>query len=337
MKKTLAVIALSFVFIAMFANTLQAQLIAPQGRLTLVTNTPVITTDVTNATTVYYTPYQGNTVPVFNSGTSTFSPMAFSQLQLNLSTSNQTSNNIYDLFIGLGSLGGGPTALYLCAGPAWSSLTSRGTGAALAQWNGLWVNAATISCYNQAGTASGPADYFDYVGSVYMTSNGATSMQFQPAAASGGTNNFIGLYNAYNRVKVTGFCLDNTSGGWTYGTSSWRAANNSSSNQISFLDGLQQSPVTAQYSIDMATTVDSTTGLIGLNLDSSTATPVITGQMSSAAGETSSSQVTVFEPFYPVLGLHYIQAVEYSSGSSTAFISTNRSNQTMALTVSLDM
>jgi hypothetical protein len=91
------------------------------------------------------------------------------------------------------------------------------------------------------------------------------------------------------------------------------------------------------YSIDMATTVDTVAGLIGLNLDSSTTTPDVTGQMSSAASETSSSQIQVFEPFYPVLGLHYIQAVEYSTGSSAVFGSVEHSDQTMALTVSLDM
>ena len=43
--------------------------ITPQGRLTLTTQRPVMTTDVVLATTIYYTPYVGGRVPLYN-GTS---------------------------------------------------------------------------------------------------------------------------------------------------------------------------------------------------------------------------------------------------------------------------
>src|SRR5689334_1222868 len=36
----------------------------PQGRLTLTSNTPVMTADATGQGTIYYTPYQGNQLPV---------------------------------------------------------------------------------------------------------------------------------------------------------------------------------------------------------------------------------------------------------------------------------
>ena len=315
MKKLSVVTAVFFVFFAMFANILHAQLIAPQGRLTLATNTPVMTADVVNATTIYYTPYQGNTVPVYNSGTSTFSPMAFSQFQLNLSSSYQTQSNIYDLFIGYGSPGGGAARLYLCAGPAWSSLTSRGTSAALTQWNGLWVNASTINCYNQAGTVSGPAAYFDYVGSVYMTGNGETAMQFQPAATGGGTNNFIALYNAYNRVKAVAINEDNTTS-WSYGSTTLRPADNSTSNRISFLDGLQQSFIDSEYQCFIE--VSNAGGLISLGLDSTTTAAGTLASWNSAAAATFSSPIAKLSS-YPLLGLHYVQALESGQGTTTAY------------------
>ena len=43
-----------------------ATLPTPQGRLTNITQTPVINADATSATTVYYTPYTGLLVPIYN-------------------------------------------------------------------------------------------------------------------------------------------------------------------------------------------------------------------------------------------------------------------------------
>jgi hypothetical protein len=47
--------------------------------------------------------------------------------------------------------------------------------------------------------------------------------------------------------------------------------------------------------------------------------------------------MTVTETFYPLLGAHSIQAVEYSHGNEAQFFGQNDSQQTMALTVTLDM
>jgi hypothetical protein len=75
---------------------------------------------------------------------------------------------------------------------------------------------------------------------------------------------------------------------------------------------------------------------IGLNIDSSTTTPDIASETASAASESSASQSKATETFYPVLGLHYIQAVEYATGTNAQFFGINN-QQVMALTVSLDM
>ena len=83
---------------------------APQGRLTLTSGTPVMTADATAQTSVYYTPYQGNIVPIYD-GTNMDS-YTFAQLTMTLNTTNQTSGNIYDLFVFLNSsvvtIGAGP-------------------------------------------------------------------------------------------------------------------------------------------------------------------------------------------------------------------------------------
>ncbi len=47
-------------------RTVQTQALQPQGRLTLTSGSPIMTSDVTNGTTVYYAPYTGSYVPIFD-------------------------------------------------------------------------------------------------------------------------------------------------------------------------------------------------------------------------------------------------------------------------------
>ena len=71
--------------------------VAPQGRLTLTSMTPVMTSDEVAATNIYYTPYQGNIVPIYNSANT--EPYTFSELTVALNSANQLSGKVYDLFI----------------------------------------------------------------------------------------------------------------------------------------------------------------------------------------------------------------------------------------------
>src|ERR1700690_4044272 len=82
--------------LALSVSTALAQINPPAGRLTLVSNTPVMTSDVTSATTLYYTPYIGNTIPILD-GTGGVTNNVFSQLSVTLPTS-LTTGNIYDVF-----------------------------------------------------------------------------------------------------------------------------------------------------------------------------------------------------------------------------------------------
>ena len=285
---------------------------APQGRLTLTSNTPVMTADSTAQTSVYYSPYQGNIVPIYDGAN--MQSYTFGQLTMTLNTSNQLSGKIYDLFIFLNS-----SVVTIGAGPAWSSTTSRGTGAGttqLQQIDGLWVNTNTITLKNGSTSYSSiPVGEATYVGSIYMTANGQTGMAFKPAAASGGTNNVLGVYNAYNRVTTISKSSDSTAS-WTYSTSTWRSANNSASNRVSFIDGLQQSSIRANYVIETNTSVNGIEGATGVNLDSTSASPV------DPLGFTSSANLqmlSAYGRFLPQLGLHYVQAVEWASAATVTY------------------
>lgn len=215
--------------------------IVPGGRLTLESGVPVSTSDQTAKTTVYYTPHMHGYVPLYN-GT-TWYVAAFSELSQALSN-NTTSpaaaavSSVYDLFVWNNA-----GTITLSRGPAWSSSTSRGTGAGtteLERINGRLVNKVAIT--------NGPAANRGlYVGTIATDGNGANgqlSMMFAPSAAAGGTANRIDVWNAYNRVKFNSIVRDNTDS-WTYTTATWRSANNSASNRVTMVRGLDEDLVEA--------------------------------------------------------------------------------------------
>jgi len=106
-------------------TTVSAIVGLPQGRLTPTTAVPVITSGVTSGTAVYYTPYVGNVIPIYN-GT-TFATKTFAELTLTLNT-NHLADTAYDVFIWLES-----GVVTIGTGPAWNNSTggssARGSGA----------------------------------------------------------------------------------------------------------------------------------------------------------------------------------------------------------------
>lgn len=311
-------------------------ILPPGGRLTLTSGTPVMTADATAQTAVYYAPHSVPTVPIFDG--SYWLMHAFNQLTLNLSsnaahTGYHQSGKNFDLFVYLNG-----STVRLGTGPAWSSDTARGTGAGtteLQRLNGVWVNARDITL--RYGNSSGDTNSVSslratYVGTMRTTADGQTGMSFKPAAAAGGGNNVLGLWNAYNRVRVTAMSRDSTSS-WTYATATWRSANNNTANRISWVDGLQVSTVQACYQVgnDNAGAV---AALVGVNIDSTSATPSVAAQ-----GTTSGSTQQVIAPdtFFPQLGFHYAQAMEYATGATATFRGVANSQQQQALTLSLEM
>lgn len=112
--------------------------------------------------------------------------------------------------------------------------TARGTGVAtteLERLDGIWVNKHDI--------ANGPtARRGTYVGTMYT--NGSSQIDFKfGGAAIGGDEAIIGLWNAYNRVDVSGSVLE-TALNWIYIAAVWRATKASAGNRASFVCGLRE-------------------------------------------------------------------------------------------------
>lgn len=312
---------------------LAQEYVPSQGRLTLNSSQPVMTSDVVNTSTIYYVDYVGPIVPLVtgSGGTLTYSSAKVTYpLTLTL-TSSQVAGAIYDIFF-FETIGG---TFQIGVGPAWASSTSRGTGTGTTEisqnyYDEVWRNDESFIPTN--GTLSFPtltAGKGTYLGSVYMTADGETSMQFQPAAASGGSASVLGLYNAYNRVPVSSQSVDSTNS-WTYAGDAWRASDNSTSNRVSFLDGLQQSPIAANF-LQASNQTYQIQATIGCQIDATTGGPP--GFLGSLLGQSGYLTMNAKANFDPQLGLHYIQAMEFSSGTTTTFYGAGN----MLLQIALEM
>lgn len=236
----------------------------PQGRLTLTSATPVLSSDVSGASTVYYTPYIGNQIPLYN-GASTV-PVAFSELSLSL-VSQHAASTIYDVFVFNNS-----GVLTLVTGPAWSSSTagssSRGTGGGTTQitrLNGVWVNAVQITGRNGSTTYTISANLATYVGSILCDgSAGQVTCHL-----SYGQSRKWGIWNAYNRQLVIMKAGDGTAS-WSYSTATIRQSRADSNNRIQAFTGLPEEMFEATFSQRM-TGGNSTPAQVGIGWDSTTA------------------------------------------------------------------
>jgi len=284
----------------------------PQGRLTLTTAVPVLVSTVSAATTIYYTPYVGNRVPIYN-GT-TFVLTTFTELS-NVTTNSAvgsagpaavTTNSNYDLFVWSNS--GTPT---LTRGPAWTSDTGRGTGAGTTQLTrvlGYLTN--TVAITNGPGAGLGT-----YVGTV--RSDGSSQINFiLGAVAASGTAAVLGVWNAFNRITYEGLVGDSTDS-WNYSTATIRPANNSSTMRVSFVQGLQEESFFADYLVQYTNGSQSTLAYGGIGVDSTTAFSGRWAGNSNPVGVGSGVFSTTGSHRAQLLGFHYMQALEQPNSTGT--------------------
>ena len=297
-----------------------------QGRLTLTSATPVLTATVSAATTIYYALYTGNLIPIY-SGTAwsmtTFTELSNATAQSSTGSAGPAvvaNNSNYDLFVW--SNGG---TLTLTRGPPFTSDTVRGTGVGTTEISrvlGIWTN--TVAITNGPGAGLGT-----YVGTV--RSNGTATIDWKPnpAAAAGGGNALLGVYNAYNKVDVVATSIDSTST-WNYSTNTWRAANGNNSNRISVIQGCQEDYVEAQHVLLGSGNDGSSTvwGYVGIGYNSTSSPSGLTTQ---AGPQTRVS--TAAAAYYAVqpLGWNYFQALETGNGSTTMVWYANSLYQTISV------
>lgn len=187
------------------------------GRLTLESGVPISTTDQAAKTNIYFTPYLGNCIGIFD-GTS-WTLRTFSELTLALGT--LTSGKNYDVFVYDNS---GTLTLEALV---WTDDTTRAT--ALALQDGV---------YSKTGALTRR-----YLGTFRTTATTTTE--------DSNAKRFV--WNAYNQVPRKLFVTDTTNT-WTYSTAAWAQANASAANQVAVVVGLAGASLMSLLVSDIAKT-----------------------------------------------------------------------------------
>lgn len=288
----------------------------PQGRLTLTSGTPVMTASVAAATTLYYTPSVGQSVPIWNGlefiMTDTGGELSQATTDSTKSPSAVGAGQVYDIFVWSDS-----GTVRATRGPTWAtgggSATARGTGTGsteLTALNGILVNKYAIT--------NGPAaNEGTYVGTCASDGSSQFNMVFG-GTGSGGVAGIFGCWNAYNRVPMTAVVLDNGGGAdWTYSSSTIRESNNSASNRVTFVSGLAVDSVHAIYAQTVSgAAVSGTFCRTGLALDSTTDFNSRYGRRSQAAAAWfEDGQSPIFYP--PQIGSHFISSNEQADNTNS--------------------
>lgn len=295
----------------------------PGGRLTLTSGVPIMQNDVASTGTVYYTPYFGNSIEVWDG--SVLIPYVFTEITQNYDsnaahTNYQAANNNFDEFI-ISDSSTSPATLRLCTGPAWATQTVRSAVVAYTA-QGYLANQSSMIC--RWGTGANDfinvgANQATFVGTVRTFANGLTKMVMNPAPASGGTPAQLLVFNEYNRVLTQANVQDNGAP-YTYASATVRPARNSTSNSINFVMGDISDGIHIVYQTTVSTGATIGDGAtMGICLDVTNAYTNGTYQVvytNANAVQTISLERSQVIP--SVFGLHTLTACEGSAvGTST--------------------
>ena len=250
------------------------------GRLTLTSGTPVTTADVTAATSIYFTPYIGDRIAIYD-GTR-WRLYAFAELTLALGT--LTAALPYDVFIydNAGTL--------TLEALAWTNGTTRAT--ALVRQNGVWCKTGALTRR--------------YLGTFYTTATTTTE--------DSEAKRF--LWNAYNRVEKVVSRL--TTGTWTYQSVTIRQANATAANKIEIVAGLAESYLRAALPSLRETDAGPSYGNSFFGIDSTTtlATSSLGGH-GPAAVSLFSEATALFKQIVSI-GYHYLAWLEANNNATSA-------------------
>lgn len=248
-----------------------------QGRLTLTTAVPVTTSDVTGATTIFFTPYAGNQISTFNG--SAWRSSAFSEKSLSVPA---TTSQMYDIFIVDGTL-----ALEALA---WTNDTTRAT--ALVLQDGVLV---------KSGDATRR-----YLGSFRTT---GVSGQTEDSIAK------RYVWNYYNRA-LRKMLVQEATANWTYTTATFRQANANAANQLDFVVGVQENPVKAT-ALGSASNSATAQVEIGIGVDSTTVNSADIFPLAISVNATTQGQTSAAYQGFPGIGRHTLAWLEWSFAAGT--------------------
>jgi hypothetical protein len=285
----------------------------PQGRLTLQTATPVMTTTQSAKTTIFYTPYFGCQIPIYN-GTNMVNTVFAELSALTTDTTKSPAaigaSKVNDWFVWNDA-----GTIRVGHGPDWTNDTTRSVGTALVAVSGILTNNAAIT--------NGPAaQRGTYVGTTRSNASSQLDWIFGGFGTTvAATAGFFGVWNMYNRRRVYSSSGDTTAS-WAYITATWRAARGVNIVRASFVCGLAEDAFRARYQA-LADVQTPGAATVGIGYDVTNAPSGI----NTWPGGASTQPLGIFGT--TALGFHFMQAIEngggttactwYGSGASPAF------------------
>ena len=253
------------------------------GRLTLETGVAVSTADQADKTNLYFTPYKGDEVSLYD-GTNW---IRHEFAALTLAVGAFTASKPHDIF------------LYSAAGvprlseTEWTNATTRAT--ALTTVDGVLVKAG--------------ANGYRYLGTIYI--DAAQKCQDLPGARY--------VWNYYNRVDRPIYAHDATAN-WPYTTATIRAANGDTTNgsgRVSIVIGVSESLVELEHKKAANNTSGSVGRSCGIGLDSTAA--YVAGSLCGYSMGGINQYIPLASKYSDItaIGFHYLQALEYSAAAGT--------------------
>lgn len=251
------------------------------GRLTLTSGLAVTTSDVTAATTIYFTPYKGNQISLFD-GVSLWNLFTFTQLSIAVPG---TANTGYDVFI-FDNVGTPTLELQ-----TWTNLTTRAV--ALVLLDGVYVKSgATTRRYLGSFSTTGVAG---------QTEDSVTKRD---------------VFNYYNRALRPMSAVDTTNT-WNYSVNAFRQANNNAANQIEFFIGVSEDPVSSSvYANFINSSGTVRQALSGIGLDSTTVNSAGIFNFGSGNNAIIGTPTAIYGNYVPV-GRHRLVWLEKGAGAET--------------------
>jgi len=252
------------------------------GRLTLTSGTPITVSDVTAATTIFFTPYLGDLLSAYT-GTS-WNTRVFTELSIGIPA---VANQMYDVFV-FDNAG-----VWTLEVLAWTNDTTRAT--ALVVQNGMLVKSGAttrlfLGCCRTTTVAG-------------QTEDSATKRY---------------VWNYFNRDRRP-LLRRETTASWSYTTATWRQANGAAANQVDVIVGYQEATLDLLVVVSPANATAGTVVGVGIGEDSTT-TPhaSLIGAIAVASSNGNPGQITAWLKIKPAVGRHFYAWLEYSTAVGTS-------------------
>lgn len=295
--------------------------IIPGGRITDNTSSCAHTTDSTTIQTLYYLPCASGSLPISpDNVTLTIWPIPSTSTTLvTTNATNFPTNTIFDFYAFIHS--GAVTYCAVKWGTSTAGASSRGGSATITTINGITVNGGAWTCLNGATSYTLTTGEATLLGTFLTSAAQNITVQFAPAAASGGAACTIGYANIYNTQSAT--CLSRDSKAtWTSTTTTLAAMDGSTTNAANWIDPLGAYPYSCQVQVPIKMTAIATNGggdACGVNSTSTNA------GIAGASGEVDpNNTIATASGIAPQSGggLNTITALQYAGPTSTTFYGT---------------